>query len=272
MTILTDIGIFHNLDSEGRMITLCVMILHFLTALMSVIAYCAWVHYQTSVLGNALVYAYRATTVVSCLSYLLFASVFYMWALRYPAPEVLAKKRRVYGTCINLLFSDIPVFVVETTIVWRIGMVNVLQGISFCVTCVSFAYSVVRVWAFLITHLVARHAPFDGPTVYPTPFTTQFHEHANVDRAAVPEHVSPWMVSESDTGHMTASGVRLKSARAFPSVSEGDPSNVSAHRWPSDYQLGNTSTSRMPVNMTPCTRYHDPNERSYARPHSRMRV
>ena len=90
------------------------------------------------------------------------SSVFYMWAFRYPEPEEIAKRRRIYGVITNLIFSDFPIFLVEVQIVWDVGFVNGLQGTSFVFTCISLLYSGLRVWTFVMVKVIKVQAPVVG--------------------------------------------------------------------------------------------------------------
>ena len=91
--------------------------------------------------------------------YLTVASVFYMWAYRWPLPEEFARQRRIYGVIVNLLFCDIPIFAIEVDIIWTVGIVNGLQGSCFIWTCISFAYSGFRVWFYIMIQIIKATKP-----------------------------------------------------------------------------------------------------------------
>ena len=93
------------------------------------------------------------------LMYLMIASVFYMWAYRWPLPEEYSQKRRIYGVIVNLIFSDVPMFAIEVDIVWEVGIVSGLQGACFVFTCLSFAYSGIRTWIYLMVTVIKASKP-----------------------------------------------------------------------------------------------------------------
>lgn len=160
-----DFHLIERLGGSCRAVTLLTFAIHFLHPLFCVTTYLYWLKDQELLLGRPIVTAYLALIVVSCVFYLFLASVFYMWAWRFPEPEEVAKRRRIYGVTVNLLFSDIPLFVVETKIVWQVKFVNGVQGFTYCLTCVSIFYSIVRVWTFFMVKIIKVRAPIS--TSYP---------------------------------------------------------------------------------------------------------
>ncbi|KAG5466744.1 hypothetical protein LSCM1_00920 [Leishmania martiniquensis] len=155
--------IVERLGGSARCITLFTFSIHFLHSLFSVVNLLSWVRTPESKLTQSIATAYLAMTIVCCLFYFLGASVFYMWAWRFPEPEEVAKRRCLYGIAIHLLFCDLPLFVIETHIVWRRRFPAVTMGISYVITCISFTYSVLRVWFFIVTRLIKFSLPTAGP-------------------------------------------------------------------------------------------------------------
>lgn len=159
------IHLIERLGGSCRAMTLLTIVIHFLHPLFSVTTYLYWGKDQEPLFGRPLVTAYLSMNVVACVFYLFLASVFYMWAWRFPEPEEVAKRRRIYGVIVNLFFSDIPLFVIETKIVWQVKFVNGVQGFTFVLTCVSIFYSAVRVWTFLMVKAIKVRGPTS--TSYP---------------------------------------------------------------------------------------------------------
>ncbi|ESL08932.1 hypothetical protein TRSC58_03356 [Trypanosoma rangeli SC58] len=158
-------GSWNIIDCMGgtsRFITCLTFFIHFIHPLFCITNYCAWVMYQLPVLGASIVHAYLVMSIVATVFYLLVASVFYMWAWRFPEPEEVSKRRRIYGIVVNLLFSDIPLFVIEVKICWKVKFASCIQGTSFVITCISFFYSAVRVWTFFMVKLIKIRAPVVG--------------------------------------------------------------------------------------------------------------
>ena len=168
-----------KIGGSSRFVTLLTMVIHFVHPLLCIANYLDWVRHQSGAdaLGENLVTAYLAMSIISALFYLLVSSVFYMWAWRYPEPEEIAKRRRIYGVVTNLIFSDFPIFLVEVQIVWDVGFATGLQGVCFIFTCISMLYSGLRVWTFLMVKVIKIQQPvggnlppmagsrgFDGPT------------------------------------------------------------------------------------------------------------
>eukprot|EP01061_Rhynchopus_euleeides_P047630 TRINITY_DN9651_c0_g1_i1.p1 TRINITY_DN9651_c0_g1~~TRINITY_DN9651_c0_g1_i1.p1 ORF type:complete len:278 (+),score=108.36 TRINITY_DN9651_c0_g1_i1:27-836(+) len=146
-------------DSYAQFWTLITLVIHFLHCLLCLSNYLDWVRHQEETLGLRIVRLYLALTIIAIISYLLCSSVFYMWAWRYASSEDAAKRRRIWGIAINLLFADFPLFCVEVDIVWNVGFATGLQGLSFIFTCLSFSYSAIRVWLFAMVRVIKRATP-----------------------------------------------------------------------------------------------------------------
>lgn len=144
---------------SSRVVTLLTFLIHFINPLFAISNYCAWVMYERLLLGETIVTAYITLSIIAAFFYLFLASVFYMWAWRFPDPEEMSKRRRIYGILVNLIFSDIPLFVIGVKILWDVQLVTAIQGISFVISCISFAYSAVRVWIFVMIKLIKVRAP-----------------------------------------------------------------------------------------------------------------
>eukprot|EP01059_Diplonema_ambulator_P000316 TRINITY_DN10260_c0_g1_i1.p1 TRINITY_DN10260_c0_g1~~TRINITY_DN10260_c0_g1_i1.p1 ORF type:complete len:278 (+),score=35.44 TRINITY_DN10260_c0_g1_i1:71-904(+) len=156
-------------DSNAQVITLLTLVVQFLHCLLCLSNYLDWVRHQEAVIGLRIVRLYLALTIIAIISYLLISSVFYMWAWRYASSEDAAKRRRIWGIAINLLFSDFPLFCTEVDIVWKVGFVTGLQALSFIFTCISFIYSAFRVWVFAMVRVIKRSQPPRAlGTAYPT--------------------------------------------------------------------------------------------------------
>jgi hypothetical protein len=160
--------LIESIGGSSRMITLLTLVIHFIHPLLCIANYLDWVRHQSGedALGGRMVIAYLAMSIIAALFYLLVSSVFYMWAWRYPEPEEIAKRRRIYGVFTNLFFSDLPIFLVEVSIVWAVGAATGLQVTSFVFTCISLLYSGLRVWTFIMVKVIKIQAPQPaGPAV-----------------------------------------------------------------------------------------------------------
>ncbi len=159
--------LIESIGGSSRMITLLTLVIHFIHPLLCIANYLDWVRHQSGddSLGERIVIAYLAMSIIAALFYLLVSSVFYMWAWRYPEPEEIAKRRRIYGVFTNLFFSDLPIFLVEVSIVWIVGAATPLQITSFVFTCISMLYSGLRVWTFIMVKVIKIRAPQPGPAV-----------------------------------------------------------------------------------------------------------
>ena len=161
---MPEIDPIESIGGSSRFTTLLTMVIHFIHPLLCISNYLDWVRHQTAPaseggLGEGKVTAYLAMTIIAILFYLLVASVFYMWAWRYPEPEEIAKRRRIYGVIVNLIFSDFPIFIIEVTIVWDVGFKTGLQGASFIFTCISLLYSGLRTWFFCMARGIKVKMP-----------------------------------------------------------------------------------------------------------------
>lgn len=154
------------LGGWGRVVTVFCFVLHFLHPLFCVANYCNFIHDLRDQIDPATVTAYLVLTIIACIAYLFIVSAFYMWAWRFPEPEEVAKRRRIYGVCVNVFLSDIPMLVVEVRTVWLLRRIsNGLQGFTLVLTCISAGYSILRVWTFLMVKVIKARRP--NPGVYP---------------------------------------------------------------------------------------------------------
>jgi hypothetical protein len=158
---MADVDPIERIGGSSRFVTLITMVIHFIHPLLCIANYLDWVRHQDGkdALGERLVNVYLAMSIIAALFYLLVSSVFYMWAWRYPEPEEIAKRRRIYGIITNLIFSDFPIFLVEVNIVWSVGFRTGLQGTCFVFTCLSLFYSGLRVWTFVMVKVIKVQAP-----------------------------------------------------------------------------------------------------------------
>lgn len=156
---MSQVDPIERIGGSSRFITLITLVIHFVHPLLCIANYLDWVRNQEGALGQKLVVAYLAMSIIATLFFLMVSSVFYMWAFRYPEPEEIAKRRRIYGIITNLIFSDFPIFLVEVQIVWDVGFATGLQGTSFVFTCISLLYSGLRVWTFVMVKVIKVQAP-----------------------------------------------------------------------------------------------------------------
>jgi len=154
-------GVFATsfLSSQTQVVTLLTIIIHFLHPLLCMSNYLDWVRHQGDTLGEGIVNVYQALSIVAILSYLLLASIYYFWALRYASDEDAAKRRRIYGIVINLIFSDFPLFALEVDICWTVGFASAMQALSFLFTILSFGYSAFRVWFYVMVRCIKTQQP-----------------------------------------------------------------------------------------------------------------
>ena len=204
------------LDSYAQFWTLITLVIHFLHCLLCLSNYLDWVRHQEEQLGLRIVRLYLALTIIAIISFLLFSSVFYMWAWRYASSEDAAKRRRIWGIAINLVFADFPLFCTEVDIVWNVGFATGLQGLSFIFTCLSFAYSAIRVWLFVMVRVIKRASPHahvggvqatnggvipQSPARADNPFGLSAFDRMPIDKA-VPQH--SFVSNEEEMGGPTA--------------------------------------------------------------------
>eukprot|EP01065_Artemidia_motanka_P030607 TRINITY_DN36651_c0_g1_i1.p1 TRINITY_DN36651_c0_g1~~TRINITY_DN36651_c0_g1_i1.p1 ORF type:complete len:338 (+),score=104.87 TRINITY_DN36651_c0_g1_i1:96-1109(+) len=147
------------LSSQTQVVTILTILIHFLHPLLCISNYLDWVRHQSEVLDSSIVDIYLALCIIAILSFLLVASVFYFWALRYASDEDAAKRRRIYGIVVNLLFSDFPLFALEVDICWTVQFATGLQALSFLFTILSFTYSAFRVWIFVMVRCIKTQQP-----------------------------------------------------------------------------------------------------------------
>lgn len=201
------VDFIESVGGSSRFITLLTLVIHFIHPLLCIANYLDWVRHQSASdsLGSRLVIAYLAMSIIAALFYLLVSSVFYMWAWRYPEPEEIAKRRRIYGVVTNLFFSDFPIFLVEVQIVWDVGFETGLQGTSFIFTCLSMLYSGIRVWTFAMVKVIKVQAP-SGAGPPPIAGARQFDAPGTAQRAG-PNYAGGYTPEYRGDGTMGAGGV-----------------------------------------------------------------
>eukprot|EP01059_Diplonema_ambulator_P002953 TRINITY_DN12593_c0_g1_i1.p1 TRINITY_DN12593_c0_g1~~TRINITY_DN12593_c0_g1_i1.p1 ORF type:complete len:243 (+),score=18.22 TRINITY_DN12593_c0_g1_i1:556-1284(+) len=187
--------------------TMLTIIIHFVHPLLCVANYLDWVRYEDQ-LSSRMRHTYLAATIIATIMYLMVASVFYMWAYRWPLPEEYAQRRRIYGVMVNLLFSDIPIFAIEVNIIWQVGIVSGIQGATFFFTCLSFGYSAIRSWIYLMIAVIKATKPqhhLGGPGMgtipmgYPPPTHSSYNPRTTAGLPAhVPTHFRPTGITSSD--------------------------------------------------------------------------
>ena len=150
-------------DSYAQFFTVCSLVIHFTQCLLCLANYLDWVRHQQADIGNRIVNLFLALTIIAIITFLLCSSVFYMWACRYASSEDAAKRRRIWGIGINLLFADFPLFCTQVDIVWNVGFASGLQTIAFLFTCLSFGYSGLVVWLYLAGRVIKRALPHKAP-------------------------------------------------------------------------------------------------------------
>lgn len=160
-----DLFFFERFGGIARLHHLVPLVLHILRSVAAIVAYCLWAGYaHDSGLSHGMIRAFFFTIVVSSACHILCGSVFYVWAWRFPEPEGVAEFRCTIGTAVDLFVGDVPLFIVETGIVYRRGFASPLFGSAYVLLCVCFAYTLLRVWlAFVqmaarIHHLRVSHA------------------------------------------------------------------------------------------------------------------
>eukprot|EP01065_Artemidia_motanka_P012974 TRINITY_DN1714_c0_g1_i1.p1 TRINITY_DN1714_c0_g1~~TRINITY_DN1714_c0_g1_i1.p1 ORF type:complete len:313 (+),score=45.65 TRINITY_DN1714_c0_g1_i1:51-989(+) len=109
--------------------------------------------------------------VLALLSFVLVTSPVYALVWRWPIPAAAAAQRRCLGIGVNLLLSDLPLFSVETHILWNVGVVSGLQGVSFVWTSFSFLFSAIRMWTRGMQMMVTQTRQFSASAAPP------MHQH-----------------------------------------------------------------------------------------------
>ena len=148
-----------RIDHKQRRLGVQAMLwLHFLHSCLCTVNYVDWVQYQknTPGIGPFVILLYLIATCSSVLMFTLVCSACYSWAYRYESAPGLVVRRCVYGILAHLLFSDAPIFVLETMIVWRSGILCLIQALSFASTCLSLVCSTTRVWTYTVRKIVGK--------------------------------------------------------------------------------------------------------------------
>eukprot|EP01062_Namystynia_karyoxenos_P024479 TRINITY_DN19551_c0_g1_i1.p1 TRINITY_DN19551_c0_g1~~TRINITY_DN19551_c0_g1_i1.p1 ORF type:complete len:573 (+),score=164.67 TRINITY_DN19551_c0_g1_i1:77-1720(+) len=150
--------------SDSEVCNLVTLAVHFLHPMMCTVNYLSWVRYQRSDddLGDARVDAYLALTIISMLAYFLLSSAFYILAHRWPLPLHRSSKRTSWGVFINLLLSDMPIFILEVDMTWAVGWASAIQAITMVITILSFATSGIRSWFFLVGKYIRHELRREG--------------------------------------------------------------------------------------------------------------
>eukprot|EP01012_Entosiphon_sulcatum_P056817 TRINITY_DN80519_c0_g1_i1.p1 TRINITY_DN80519_c0_g1~~TRINITY_DN80519_c0_g1_i1.p1 ORF type:complete len:240 (-),score=25.35 TRINITY_DN80519_c0_g1_i1:102-821(-) len=138
----------------NRSVTLLTLFIHWVHTVLLCVCYVNYIQNQYDTLGSTICGAYLAFFIISNITFYGVVSVYYMWAYRFPEPEEVSKRRRITGVIINLLICDLPIFLIEVQIVWNVQFEAPIQGLSFVWTCLSFFYSSVRFWTYMMVRVI----------------------------------------------------------------------------------------------------------------------
>lgn len=106
-------------------------------------------------------------TLEAFVTHVLFASVLYAWAWKYPEPQEVSKRRCTYGCSIDLLFGDLPMFTLQTKMVYEIQFKSPSLGVAYCICCLTFFYTGLRVWIFFVQLLAKLNFLYDVKRSHP---------------------------------------------------------------------------------------------------------
>ncbi|RNF26917.1 uncharacterized protein Tco025E_00880 [Trypanosoma conorhini] len=141
---------------------------HLLVLFLFAITYCVnvlnWVFYIQHLgngVGDALIAAHVAFSVIGCVLFFLFSSPLIYWSY-VRASEMAPQTRRnvscvAVGTC--FFFHDLPVGWIELYLVWFHGWRSVLSGVSLFLVWFCFAVGFFRTWIGY-TWLLSRRLQF----------------------------------------------------------------------------------------------------------------
>lgn len=110
---------------------------------------------------------YTILMVLAFLAHVLLASPLYAWAWHYPEPQELSKRRCTYGCMMDFFLGDLPTFVMGTKIVHTIQFKAATLGVAYCLSCISFFYTSLRVWLFLVQHVAKVHFLYEEKRSHP---------------------------------------------------------------------------------------------------------
>lgn len=96
---------------------------------------------------------YSGLVVLAFATHVLLASPFYAWAWNYPEPQELSKRRCTFGCIVDFLLGCLPTFILETKIVYAIQFHSTSLGVTYCLSCISFFYTGLRVWLYVVQHM-----------------------------------------------------------------------------------------------------------------------
>ena len=149
--------LIQDINISAQTITVATTILHAAIPLLCLVTYIQWVQKQYDIKDSItahMIRSYLALTIISSFTFFFLSSIFYMWAYRYPEPEEISKRRRLYGIIINFFLSDLPLFILHIVILTNIDTTPLLFVVTSGFVIISFGYSVLRVWSFFVVKLI----------------------------------------------------------------------------------------------------------------------
>eukprot|EP00993_Chasmostoma_nieuportense_P003904 NODE_4599_length_765_cov_16.915361_g4440_i0.p1 GENE.NODE_4599_length_765_cov_16.915361_g4440_i0~~NODE_4599_length_765_cov_16.915361_g4440_i0.p1 ORF type:complete len:235 (+),score=56.82 NODE_4599_length_765_cov_16.915361_g4440_i0:67-705(+) len=133
-----------------RILTLLACVVGLAHILFSSLSYYTYVQQDVKTLGRTFVDTYLAFVIIGAFFFFAISSPIYMWSYRYYEPDKAALHKRTIGISINLLFSDVPLFFLDVDLCWKVNLKTIIQSFALILTCISFAYSILSLWIFLL--------------------------------------------------------------------------------------------------------------------------
>ena len=121
---------------------------------------CWWFFYsrEQQLLGTIIPNTHIAFNACGGAAYLLISAVFMFWPYRYGHCMLVSKRRDRFTTGIFIVYflRDLPCWIIEFQVIWKHGFMSEIQGISFIVATITFAFATFVVW-FKYTWRMAKY-------------------------------------------------------------------------------------------------------------------
>eukprot|EP01060_Flectonema_neradi_P020958 TRINITY_DN2845_c4_g1_i2.p1 TRINITY_DN2845_c4_g1~~TRINITY_DN2845_c4_g1_i2.p1 ORF type:complete len:182 (+),score=20.08 TRINITY_DN2845_c4_g1_i2:45-590(+) len=121
------------------------------STIFTIVNYARWVRFNADLFGDDVERAYVAFAVLTTLVFIFVSGLCFFWAQYYCDKDtkegIKARNFRVnVGMFFIYFFSDTPLFIIDLVIVYNVGWVDEIQGITFILKLTSWMIGTFFVW------------------------------------------------------------------------------------------------------------------------------
>ena len=117
-----------------------------ITTSLAQLNYSIWIRFQDSFLDEDLINTYLAFCIIGLVAYVFGGGPMFFTGFKYATTQQSRSRRIRIGMVIMYFASTLPLFIMDLFIVWRHGVLNVLQGLMFVLQLVAWTTGSFAVW------------------------------------------------------------------------------------------------------------------------------